>query len=66
VPQGLNEDVGGQREQESELIAEEARGAQPVQRQAGLELFDAVLHVAPRTVDLVDILIGVMDLMSKS
>jgi hypothetical protein len=44
-PQGLDEDVGREREQEPELIAEKPRATQPIQRQAGFEFFDPVLDI---------------------
>jgi len=42
----LEQDVGGQRQQDAELVGQESRAAGPVQLQPVMQLLEPVLHVA--------------------
>src|SRR6516165_7403280 len=52
--QALEEDVRGEAEEHPELIGQEAMAARPVQCQPLMQLLEAILQVAPPTVDRVD------------
>src|SRR5713101_2587978 len=48
----LEQDVGGQSQQDAELVGQKLRAAGPVHLQPVMQLFEPVLHVAPLAVDL--------------
>src|SRR5512139_2214303 len=53
LPQPLEQDVGRGGEEHPEGVRPEARAARPVEAEAGMQLLQPVLHVAPLAVDLV-------------
>ena len=55
-PEFLHQRVGGRGQQDTKLVGQEARAAGPIDGEIVLQLFDAILSIAPVGVDPIDML----------